>query len=245
MTAIDWRRTQRAIGAGDDGIPGRETFGRLFAFAAMRSPADPVFDRLGQAAAAHFPRYVIVSRERVISTAAETCHETGGFRRFEENLSYSAAGLASTWPSRYAVDPRAKVKVPNAKAQALARRPEAIANDTYALRMGNQSAAADNDSHPDGWQYRGRGMTMLTGKSNYTDVGIALGLPLLTQPELAADPFVSLEIALWFYTKRGVFKAADRSDDRAERTAVNGGLIGFEEVQSIRIRLEGAVAIAA
>lgn len=244
MTKIDWRATQRKIGAGVDGNPGRETYGKLFAAVAQHTYPSSVFVSLGDGAAAHFAAYGVTTIERVAGVIAECAHECGGFTVFEENLSYSAQGLAETWPSRYAINPSAKVKKPTAKAMSLARRPQDIANDTYALRMGNVSAADDIDASPDGWQYRGRGMLMLTGKANYQAMGNVLGLDLVRYPDLAADPGTSLLIAMQFMKAKGVFAAMDKGADQAERIAVNGGLIGFDDVQAIRKRAKGLLVPA-
>lgn len=231
---IDWRKTQANIGAGVDGDPGRETWGRLFAKALSR-PYDATMMRIGESAAKNFPLYgVSTSPRRIIGTIAETGHETGGFRKFEENLNYSAQGLANTWPTRFAVNSKAKVKVPNDLAKRIARRPQDIARETYKERMGNQTAQNDNDRNEDGWQYRGRGMLMLTGKANYIAMAGKIGIDLLRFPELAADPSVSLLIALQYMKDNGTFRFMDAGDDKAERRSVNGGLIGFDDVQEIR-----------
>jgi putative chitinase len=234
VTAVNWKAVQRVIGADDDGKPGRETYGKLFAKVVARPFTDPVFTRLGDGAAKYFAMYDIRSVERISGVICETAHESAHYRQFEENLNYAAQGLASTWPGRYAVMPRAKLKVPNARALKLHRRPQDIANDTYGLRMGNQAPADDNDTSPDGWQYRGRGIGMLTGKDAYIEMGKAMGLPLLEFPELAADPQTSLGITLEFMERKKMFAMMDERRDRDERIAWNGGTIGFDEVQLLR-----------
>jgi putative chitinase len=231
---IDWRKTQANIGAGVDGDPGRETWGRLLGKAVGR-PYDDTMRRLGESAAKNFALYgVSGSILRIAGIVAETGHETGGFRKWEENLSYSAQRLADVFPTRFAIDPKAKVKKPNDRAKRIAGKPAEIAAATYGLRMGNVSGVNDNDENEDGWQYRGRGATMLTGKSNYVEMGKAIGVDLLNFPELAADPAISLLIALQFYKDKGTFKWMDAGNDRKERESVNGGLIGFDHVQEIR-----------
>lgn len=231
---IDWNKTQRNIGAGVDGNPGRETWGKLMAKSVGRS-YDDTMARLGDSAAKNFASFgVSTSIARIAGTIAETGHETGGFRRWEENLNYSAQGLADTWPTRFAVNPLAKPKVPNALALRISRRPADIARETYGLRMGNTSGANDNDANEDGWQYRGRGATMLTGRANYALYAALTGVDLIHFPELAADPAVSLLIALVFYRQEKVFGWMDTGNTIMERKAVNGGLIGFDEVQEIR-----------
>src|ERR1041385_1279298 len=95
---------------------------------------------------------------------AQVAYESSELRRLVENLNYSAAGLRSTWPKRFPSD---------ALARAYARQPERIANYVYANRLGNGDVASG-----DGWRFRGRGLLQVTGRSNYTAVGAALGLPL-------------------------------------------------------------------
>jgi putative chitinase len=238
MTAVKWAAVQKAIGADVDGNPGRETYGRFFAKVVGRSFSDPVFTRLGDGAAKYFRLYGIDSVELISRVTGEIGHESADFTQFEENLNYSAHGLANTWPGRYALDPRAKVKVPNARALKLHRRPQDIANDTYGLRMGNQAAATDNDTSPDGWQYRGRGPGMLTGKEAYRAMQIATGLPLLEFPELAADPQIGIFITLEFMNQKKMFPMMRAGKKEAERRAWNGGLIGFDAVNKIADRAE-------
>jgi putative chitinase len=192
---------------------------------------------MGQAAAKHARAYLSDSPERIAEFIAELAHETQGFTRWEENLNYSARGLANTWPSRYAVNPAARIKMPNAKAKALARRPEAIANDTYGLRLGNLPGARDTDTNPDGWQYRGRGGPMITGRANYEEMGRFVGLDFVRFPELAADPAVAVLTALEFMKRRGVFGLVDRGDFKNARAKVQGGSLGLAEVAAIRNKL--------
>src|SRR4051794_24843235 len=78
-----------------------------------------------------FPAYQINSLARVRMTIAQMAHESILFTDFEENLNYSAQGLANTWPLRFAGNPNAKNKVPNAKAKQIQRQPKIIANEVY------------------------------------------------------------------------------------------------------------------
>lgn len=90
--------------------------------------------------------------------------ESRNFTAVAENMGYSAKRMAEVWPGRYATPATAKLpakeRLPNAKAQSLARAGgQAIANDVYGGRMGN--TAPD-----DGWRFRGQGYKQLTGKDN-------------------------------------------------------------------------------
>ena len=49
----------------------------------------------------------------------------------------------------------------------------------------------------DGAKFFGRGFVQLTGRRNYTNAGRAIGLDLLKEPELAADPDTAARILIW------------------------------------------------
>lgn len=230
---IDWLKVQGRINALQDGKPGRETYGKLIKVVAP-TLADIGLERVAQAMAKYCPRYgQDETPDRLADFIAQTCNETGGYRRFEENLNYSARALANTWPNRYA-GPDGN---PNAKALALANRPEAIANATYGLRMGNLPTVNDTDEHPDGWQYRGRGALQLTGRANYERYGKLVGLDLVNMPELAADPAISILIALEFYRQGKVNDALDRGAITTARAITNGGSVGLAHVNNLRKKL--------
>lgn len=159
---------------------------------------------------------------RVCHFLAQAAHESQGFTRFEEDLSYSAERMARVWPGRYAVDPKAKVRVPNALAKSLARKPEALANNAYGGRFGNVKPG-------DGWKYRGRGIFMITFEANYRLAEGWAGLPLRAKPELAADPATAAGIALSYWKHKALNDEADRNDIEAITRAVQGGQEGLAQ----------------
>lgn len=73
----------------------------------------------------------------------------------------------------------------------------------------------------DGIRYRGRGYIQLTGRDNYQRAGQALGLPLDTQPDLAADPEVAAKIALWYWNTRVAPKVKNFDNTRAVTKTIN------------------------
>lgn len=164
----------------------------------------------------------------------QNAHESGGFRTLKENLNYDAAGLRKTFGKYYKTD---------AEAQADAKNPEAIANKVYGGRMGNTEAG-------DGYKFRGRGFTQLTGKDNYGAAGKALGIDLLGNPDAAADPATAAKISAWYWKSRVSSKGAGEDVTKATKL-VNGGYIGLEDRQKkaaeweARIAAGGAVAINA
>lgn len=147
---------------------------------------------------------------------AQMDHESGGFKSYEENLNYSARGLRKTFGKYYKND---------ADAQADARNPEAIANRVYGGRMGNTDAG-------DGYKYRGRGATQLTGKDNYKRAGAALGLDLVNNPDLAKDPANAAKIAAWYWKDRKLGDAGKAGDVEAATRKINGGTNGLADRQA-------------
>lgn len=139
-------------------------------------------------------RWKINSPVRQAAFLAQVGHESGQLRRLVENLNYSADTLVRTWPSRFTTQSSA----------AYARQPEKIANKVYGARMGNGP-----ESGGDGWRYRGRGLLQVTGRSNYREAGVGLGLPLEDQPELLEQAEHAAQSAAWWWAKRGLNEMAD------------------------------------
>lgn len=162
-------------------------------------------------------RYRIDSPVRRAAFLAQVGHESGQLRRLAENLNYSAAGLAATWPARF----RAADGQPNALAHRLARRPEAIANHVYAERLGNGPAASG-----DGWRYRGRGLIQLTGRDNYRTCGEAIGQNLEDYPDLLEQPEWAALSAAWYWARNGLNELADAGRFEAITRRINGGTHG-------------------
>lgn len=170
-------------------------------------------------------KFRINSPARVAGFLAQTAHESGGYKTLTENLNYSAQGLANTWPNRYAQPQKgADGKwVPNDLAYKLERKPEAIANNAYANRMGNGDEASG-----DGWKYRGRGLIQLTGKENYVAFSLECDNEALVHPELVAQIDLGSDAAGWFWWKKEVNKFADAMDIVGMTKRINGGTIGLE-----------------
>lgn len=174
-----------------------------------------------------FEHASIDSNLRAVMFLAQVGHECQGYTRFEENLNYSASGLANTWPTKYAINPKAKVKVPNAIAVAIQRKPEIIANKTYANRNGN-----GNEASGDGWRYRGRGEIMTTGYGNVLKVDNAFNMngKIVSNPDLLTEPYWAHMAAAEYWRANNLNKFADKKDISGARKAINGGLIGLGDV---------------
>ena len=148
---------------------------------------------------------------------AQTGHETGDFKVYNENLNYSAQGLQGIFGKYF----------PGNLEESYARNPEKIANRVYADRMGN-----GNEASGDGWKYRGRGAIQLTGKSNYAEFAKHIGKPeIMTNPDLVATDY-SFDSALFFFEKNKLWSICDQGVNEAAILAltkrVNGGTHGLD-----------------
>jgi len=89
-------------------------------------------------------------------------------------------------------------------------------------------AGLGNTSPGDGPRYKGRGLIQLTGRANYKRLGKALGLALEDDPDLAALPENSANIAAYYFSSRGLNALADAGNFREITRRVNGGFNGLE-----------------
>lgn len=161
-------------------------------------------------------QYQIVGAKRIAAFIAQVGHESGQLTFLVENINYSADALLKTWPARFDVE----------MASAAARKPEQIANIAYGNRMGNTALG-------DGWKYRGRGLIQISGKNNYRACGEALGLDLITQPELLEKPQHACMSAAWFWATNGLNTLADRGGFTGITQRINGGQNGAADRQTL------------
>ena len=164
---------------------------------------------------ATFEKFDISTPERQACFLGQCAHESGGFTALSENLNYSAASLCRVWPKRFPTV---------SDGQNCERNPQKIANKVYANRMGN----GDEESG-EGFAYRGRGLIQLTGKANYEACGEALGVDLVSNPDLVATPEYAALSAGWFWDKNHLNKFADENDMTGLTKKINGGTHGIED----------------
>jgi putative chitinase len=155
---------------------------------------------------------------RLAHFLAQCGHESGGFKATQENLNYSAKGLAGIFKKYFPTE---------AAAAPYARQPQKIASKVYGGRMGNGP-----ESTGEGYKFRGRGYIQLTGKENYTAFGKSIGEDILSNPDVVASKYALLSAA-WFFSKNGLHKMADGGATDAVVTSitkrVNGGTIGLPD----------------
>ena len=155
---------------------------------------------------------------RLAHFLAQCGHESGGFKATQENLNYSAKGLAGIFKKYFPTE---------AAAAPYARQPQKIASKVYGGRMGNGP-----ESTGEGYKFRGRGYIQLTGKENYTAFGKSIGEDMTANPDKVASSYALLSAA-WFFSKNGLHKMADGGATDAVVTSitkrVNGGTIGLAD----------------
>jgi putative chitinase len=162
-----------------------------------------------------FEKYDISTPKRQACFIGQCMHESGGFKFLKENLNYSASALMRTWPSRFPdMDTAEKYE----------RNPEKIANKVYGGRMGNTEEG-------DGAKYIGRGLIQLTGKENYANCGLGLGVDLLGNPDWLSNPKYAVMSAGWFWNKKNLNQYADSNpmDIETMTKRINGGSIGIAD----------------
>jgi putative chitinase len=160
-----------------------------------------------------FAKYDISTPARQACFIGQCAHESGNFKTLQENLNYSAEGLMKTWPSRF---PTKEI------ADQYARQPAKIAGKVYNGRLGNTSEEEAS-------KYLGRGLIQLTGKENYANCGLGIGVDFLSDPTLLLDARYAALSAGWFWNKKGLNSLADSGDFETMTKRINGGLIGLDD----------------
>jgi putative chitinase len=227
---------QSANGLTADGIVGPATWAKIMGESAatpapiVSAPIAPVGGLKLDKLKGHIPDAVIAmipdtaakfqinTPLRLAHFLAQCGHESGGFRATQENLNYSAKGLAGIFKKYFPTE---------AAAAPYARQPQKIASKVYGGRMGNGP-----ESTGEGYKFRGRGYIQLTGKENYTAFGKSIGEDIISNPDVVASKYALLSAA-WFFSKNGLHKMADEgaSDTVVTKITkrVNGGTIGLPD----------------
>jgi putative chitinase len=94
----------------------------------------------------------------------------------------------------------------------------------------------------DGFRFRGRGLIQVTGRANYAECGEALGLDLISRPELLELPEWAAKSAAWFWSTRGLNTLADAGAFDKITRRINGGQNGAEERRELYDRARDVLA---
>ncbi|MEJ0044752.1 MAG: peptidoglycan-binding protein [Rhodospirillales bacterium] len=173
-------------------------------------------------------RYGITSDLLVAHAMAQFTEECGAGTDLVESLNYSAAGLMKTWPSRFDA----------ARAAAFEHRERAIANEVYNGRLGNEPGSDD------GWTFRGRGASQLTGRANYAALGKLIGLDLVDNPDLVLQPQNFLLCGVADFIMCGCLPFAAADDVKGVTYHLNGGYNGLDARIAALANWKAALGIA-
>ena len=153
---------------------------------------------------------------------AQMDHESAGFTRLEESVKYSPKRFLEMFGKRAGISTEEEAKA------ILSKGPEATGEAMYGGAWGAKNLG--NTQAGDGYRFRGRGYTQLTGRANYAAAGKALGIDLENNPDLAQDPEVAAKISTWYWKNRdGLSDAAKRGDVEAVTRRINGGTNGLAD----------------
>ena len=240
-TAAAVKKWQADNGLTADGVVGDGTWGKMFSNTASVVKEDKIIiptvvnissvgglkiDKLRghipDSVIAQIPetaaKFNITNNLRLAHFLAQCGHESGGFKAIQENLNYSAKGLATTFKKYF---------ISEAAAGPYARNPQKIASKVYGGRMGNGPEASG-----DGFKFRGRGYIQLTGRDNYTRFAKFIGEDTVNNPDLVATKY-PLASAAFFFDSNKLWAICDKGADAATVTAVtkrvNGGTIGLPD----------------
>ena len=186
-----------------------------------------LIDGIAAMALTVFPKYGLMSDLLVAHAMSQFSHECGAGNEVVENLNYSAQGLMNTWPSRFDA----------AKAAAFAHNQQKIANEVYNGRMGNHTGTDD------GWNFRGRGGSQVTGREGYDKLGQKVSLALTNKPDLVNDPQHFLECAVADFIICGCLPFAAQDDVNGVTFHLNGGYIGLSERIAWLARWKAALSL--
>ncbi len=100
-----------------------------------------------------------------------------------------------------------------------------------------------NTTAGDGAKFKGRGIIQITGRYNYMQVGNALGVDLISNPERLADYDLACLSAAWWWSTNNLNEFADKDDIRLLTRRVNGGSNGLEERTNYLIRAKRVFGI--
>jgi putative chitinase len=170
---------------------------------------------IAASAAAALKPYGITEPLVLAHIMAQISHECSAGVEMTENLNYSAPRLIEVWPSHFDKQTAAQY----------AHNPQALANYIYNPPCHRDLGNRENSN--DGWTYRGRGATQVTGRANYERLGNETALPLLDNPDMVNDPAYFFKVGVADFVLCGCLPFARADDIRGVTRHLNGGLIGL------------------
>lgn len=164
-----------------------------------------------------FPKYGTTAPLVIAHMFAQFSEECGAGLEIIENMNYSAEGLRRTFPTHFTATMAARY----------AHNPRMIADVAYGGRMGNAPPPSD-----DGWNYRGQGLSQVTGKEGVQILQKVLDahgaeFNVVDDPSLIVNPKYTLECGVADFIACGCLPFAEKDDVVSVTRHLNGGLNGL------------------
>ena len=176
-----------------------------------------LIEGIAAAAPTVFPRYGLTSNLTIAHAMAQFSHECGAGLEMVENLNYSAERLPEVWPKHFN----------SSNADQYAHNPQKLANFVYEPPIHND--LGNKPDSDDGWNFRGRGLSQVTGRDGYGKLAAEAGLDLLNHPEFLSDPSHALECGVADFILCGCLPYAKADDVTKVTLKLNGGTVGLAE----------------
>ena len=173
-----------------------------------------LIEGIAASADAVFTKYGTTSPLVVAMMFGQFSEECGAGLEMEENGNYSAERLLQVFPTHFTPQ----------MAQRAAHNPRLVFDIAYGGRMGNAPPPSD-----DGYNFRGRGLSQVTGREGYAALAAKTGLPLTEHPELLSDPDHALECGVADFVLCGCLPFAKAGDIVGVTKRLNGGYNGLAD----------------
>ena len=181
-----------------------------------------------------FGRYKIADSLTVAMIFGQFSEECGAGLEMVENDNFTASQLLGLWPSHFT----------GSMASRYAHNPRMICDVAYGGRMGNAPPPSD-----DGYNYRGRGLSQVTGKEGYQELQAELtkqGCPIdiMSDPDLISDPRYALLCGVADFVLCGCLPFAERGDILNTTKRLNGGTNGLASREEWTAKWKAALSAA-
>lgn len=163
---------------------------------------------IAKAAPTVFPKYGLTTDIAIAQFIAQATEECGCGAEMEENMNYSAVRLLQVFPTHFT----------HAQAISYQHNPRQIADHAYGGRMGNAPPPSD-----DGWNYRGKGLSQVTGKNGYLALAKKTGLDVINNPQFLISPDTTLECGVADFVLCGCLPYALKDDLLGVSSVLNVG----------------------
>lgn len=155
-----------------------------------------LIEGIAAAAPIVFPKYGLVNDLIIAHFMAQASEECGNGTEMQENMNYSAARLLQVFPTHFT----------NAQAIAMQHQPRLVADQAYNGRMGNRIGTDD------GWNFRGQGLSQVTGRNGYVALAKKSGIDVINHPELIIAAGTALECGVADFVLCGCLPYALKDD---------------------------------